>query len=139
MPTGILIVMFFVPMTGLAMASVDPVEEANAAGISNFMRTLAGSFATSLIQGEWSNATRTNNSEIANPMPNGQVAIDPLSARGFSGDSARTMLSYVVGGQSVMLATLDLYGVIALCLGGAAAIIWLVPKPKGPIDTSGAH
>ena len=47
--------------------------------------------------------------------------------------------SMVVEGQSVMLATLNMFGVIALCLGFAATIIWLVPKPKGPIDTSGAH
>jgi MFS transporter, DHA2 family, multidrug resistance protein len=38
-----------------------------------------------------------------------------------------------------MLATLNMFGVIAVCLGAAAAIIWLVPKPDGPIDTSGAH
>ena len=38
-----------------------------------------------------------------------------------------------------MLATLNMFGVIAICLGFAATIIWLVPKPKGPIDTSGAH
>ena len=31
------------------------------------------------------------------------------------------------------------FGVIAVCLGFSAMIIWLVPKPKGPIDTSGAH
>ncbi len=49
------------------------------------------------------------------------------------------MLSQVIEGQSVMLATLDMFGLIAVCLGGAAMIIWLVPKPKGPIDTSGAH
>ena len=48
--TGVFMVMFFVPVTGLAMASVEPDEQANAAGISNFMRTLAGAFATSLIQ-----------------------------------------------------------------------------------------
>ena len=36
-------------------------------------------------------------------------------------------------------ATLNMFGVIAICLGFAATIIWLVPKPKGPIDTSGAH
>ncbi|MGZ8329010.1 MAG: DHA2 family efflux MFS transporter permease subunit, partial [Allosphingosinicella sp.] len=48
--TGVFMVMFFIPVTGLAMASVEPEEQANAAGISNFMRTLAGAFATSLIQ-----------------------------------------------------------------------------------------
>lgn len=137
--TGVFMVMFFVPVTGLAMASVEPDEQANAAGISNFMRTLAGAFATSLIQSEWSNATRTNNTEIANAMPNGQAAIEAMTAQGASSESARTMLSYIVEGQSVMLATLNMFGVIAVCLGIAAAIIWLVPKPRGPIDTSGAH
>jgi DHA2 family multidrug resistance protein len=137
--TGVFMVMFFVPVTGLAMASVNPDEQANAAGLSNFMRTLAGAFATSLIQSGWSDATRSNNTEIANAMPHGQAAVDAMIAQGVPVESARTMLSYVVEGQSVMLATLDMFGVIAVSLGIAAAIIWLVPKPKGPIDTSGAH
>lgn len=137
--TGVFMVMFFVPVTGLAMASVEPEEQANAAGLSNFMRTLAGAFATSLIQSEWSNATRVNNTEIANSMIHGQVAVDTMTVQGVPAESARTMLSYVVEGQSVMLATLDMFGVIAVALGISAAIIWLVPKPKGPIDTSGAH
>jgi len=137
--TGVFMVMFFVPVTGLAMASVKPEEQANAAGLSNFMRTLAGAFATSLIQSRWSDATRVNNTEIANSMVHGQGAVDAMTAQGVPVESARAMLSYVVEGQSVMLATLNMFGVIAVCLGIAAAIIWLVPKPKGPIDTSGAH
>ena len=32
-------------------------------------------------------------------------------------------------GLSIMLATLNMFGVIAICLGAAAMIIWLVPKP----------
>ena len=137
--TGPFMVMFFVPVTGLAMASVRPEEQANAAGLSNFMRTLAGAFATSLIQSRWSDATRLNSTEIASAMPNGQAAIDAMTAEGVPVESARTMLSTIVDGQSVMLATLDMFGLIAVCLGFAAALIWLVPKPKGPIDTSGAH
>lgn len=137
--TGVFMVMFFIPVTGLAMASVEPEEQANAAGISNFMRTLAGAFATSLIQSRWSDATRANNTEIANAMPNGQQAVDAMTAQGVPVEAARTMLSQLVEGQSVMLATLNMFGVIAVCLGFAAALIWLVPKPRGPIDTSGAH
>ncbi|HEY5721737.1 MAG TPA: DHA2 family efflux MFS transporter permease subunit [Allosphingosinicella sp.] len=137
--TGVFMVMFFVPVTGLAMASVEPEEQANAAGLSNFMRTLAGAFATSLIQSRWSDATRANNTEIANAMPHGQQAIDAMTAQGVPAESAPAMLSMLVEGQSVMLATLNMFGLIAVSLGVAAAIIWLVPKPKGPIDTSGAH
>jgi DHA2 family multidrug resistance protein len=49
------------------------------------------------------------------------------------------MLSFVGGGRSVVRASLGLFGVVAVTLGVAAALIWLVPRPKGPIDTSGAH
>jgi DHA2 family multidrug resistance protein len=137
--TGPFMVMLFVPVTGLAMASVEHEEQANAAGLSNFMRTLAGAFATSLIQSGWSNATRANNTEIVNAMPHGHAAVDAMTAQGITTDSATAMLSQLVEGQSVMLATLNMFGVIAICLGFAATLIWLVPKPKGPIDTSGAH
>lgn len=38
-----------------------------------------------------------------------------------------------------MLATLNMFAAIAVCFAFAAALIWLAPKPQGPIDTSGAH
>ena len=137
--TGVFMVMFFVPVTGLAMASVDPDEQANAAGLSNFMRTLAGAFATSLIQSGWSNATRFNQTELAGAMTNGRPLLETADAAGMPHDASVNLLSMAVEGQSVMLATLNMFGLIAVCLGFSAMIIWLVPKPKGPIDTSGAH
>jgi DHA2 family multidrug resistance protein len=121
------------------MASVDHDEQANAAGLSNFMRTLAGAFATSLIQSGWSNATRRNEGELVNAMQHGKAAVDAMVAQGIPLENARALLWQVIDGQAVMLATLNMFGVIAICLGIAAGIIWLVPKPKGPIDTSGAH
>ena len=132
-------VMFFVPVTGLAMASVDPHEQANAAGLSNFMRTLAGAFATSMVQTGWSNAARQNQTELAGAMRNGQETLNAMVAQGTPHDTAVTLLSGMVESQSVTLATLNMFAAIAICLGVAAGIIWLSPKPQGPIDTSGAH
>ncbi len=137
--TGVFMVMFFVPVTGLAMASVDPSEQANAAGMSNFMRTLAGAFATSLVQTGWSNAMRENQTELTGAMHNDRVALDTLTGAGASPNLATTALTGVVEHQSIMLATLNMFAVIAVCFFFAAGIIWLAPKPKGPIDTSGAH
>jgi DHA2 family multidrug resistance protein len=137
--TGPCMVMFFVPVTGLAMAAVNSEEQANAAGISNFMRTLAGAFATSLVQTGWSNAVRRNETELAGAMTHGQAVVDGITALGVPHDTATALFSGLVEQQSVMLATLNMFAVIALCFLGAAALIWLSPKPKGPIDTSGAH
>ncbi len=137
--TGPFMVMFFVPVTGLAMASVEHDEQANAAGLSNFMRTLAGAFATSLIQTGWSNAARDNQTELAGVLHFGQDLVDRMTSLGASRDQATEMLAHLVEGQSVMLATLNMFAVIAICFGFAATLIWIAPKPQGPIDTSGAH
>jgi DHA2 family multidrug resistance protein len=137
--TGPFMVMFFVPATGLAMASVEEHEQANAAGLSNFMRTLAGAFATSLVQTGWSNAARTNQTEIVGAMIHDRAVIDGMVAAGTSPDVAVASLARIVEGQSVMLATLDTFATITIVFLFAATLIWMAPKPGGPIDTSGGH
>jgi DHA2 family multidrug resistance protein len=137
--TGPFMVMFFVPTTGLAMASVAPGEEANAAGVSNFMRTLAGAFATSLVQTAWANEARRTQTALAGAMPMGSSTIETMVNGGQSHASAVASLDSMVQSQSVMLATVHVFGMIAACSVFAAMLIWLAPRPKGPIDTSGGH
>jgi DHA2 family multidrug resistance protein len=137
--TGPFTVMFFVPTTGLAMASVAPGEEANAAGVSNFMRTLAGAFATSLVQTAWANDARRTQTALAGAMPMGSATIDRLVGGGQSHDGAVASLDSLVQSQSVMLATVHVFGMIAAVSAFAAMLIWLAPRPAGPIDTGGGH
>jgi DHA2 family multidrug resistance protein len=136
---GPLMVMFFIPVTGLAIASVSPEEQAEAAGISNFMRTLAGAFATSIFQTRWANAARENQTELAGAMTQGQATLDGMMASGMSHQSATASLTQIVEGQSVMLATLNTFAAVAIVFFFAATLIWMAPRPKGPIDTSGGH
>ncbi|WP_334184595.1 DHA2 family efflux MFS transporter permease subunit [Novosphingobium sp.] len=136
--TGPFMVMLFVPVSGIAIASVDPQEQVNAAGLASFMRTMGGAIATSVVQTGWSDAARENQTELAGAMQNGQAAIDSLS-NSMSTDAATATLTNIVEAQSVMLATLDMFAAITLCFALAATVIWLSPKPKGPIDTSGGH
>lgn len=137
--TGPFMVMFFVPVTGLAIASVSPEEQANAAGLSNFMRTLAGAFATSLVQTGWANSARVNQTELVSAMHNSDRVIAGMIEGGASPEVAVASLSRIVEHQSVLLATLDMFAVITVVFVLAALLPWLAPKPKGPIDTSGAH
>jgi DHA2 family multidrug resistance protein len=136
---GPFMVMFFLPLSGLVVASVDPDEQANAAGLSNFMRTLGGAFATSLVQTGWSDAARTSQTELAGAMVHGAPVIAQFEAGGSSHAAAVALLSTIVEGQSVMLATLKIFGVVAIMFFGSAILIWLAPRPKGPIDASAAH
>jgi DHA2 family multidrug resistance protein len=50
-----------------------------------------------------------------------------------------SVLTSIVEGQSVMLATLRVFGAVTLIFFFAAGLIWIAPKPKGPIDNSAAH
>lgn len=137
--TGPFLMMLFIPITGLCIASVDPHEQTDAAGLSNFLRTLATAFAASLVQTGWANAARVNQSELAGAMPQGASTIEAMVTSGLSREAATTLLANIVESQSVMLATLNMFGAIALCLAFSGALIWLAPKPKGPINTSGGH
>src|SRR3546814_4840620 len=83
--------------------------------MSNFLRTQAGSFATSLVQTRWANATRENQTELAGAMHQGQSTLDGMIAGGASPESARVMLTNIVEGQSVMLATLNTFAAIVMC------------------------
>jgi len=137
--SGVVMVMFFVPVTGLAMASVEHHEAANAAGLSNFMRTLAGAFATALVQTGWYNAIRKNQTELANGMTHGHAAMEGMVAAGVDPEQARQGVNMLVESQSTMLATLNVFSVIALIFFFSATLIWIAPRPKGPIDTTAAH
>lgn len=137
--TGVFLMMFIIPVTGLCMASVDPDEQEDSAGISNFMRVLGGAFATSLVQTGWTNAARQNQAELTGAMTQGQATLDGMMASGAPPEAARTLLAGLLEGQSYMLATLNVFAAIAICFAFAATLIWFVPKPKGPINTSGGH
>ena len=54
---GVGMPMYYVPLTGLAMGSVKEEETASAAGLMNFVRTISGAIATSLVTTSWQNRT----------------------------------------------------------------------------------
>ena len=50
---GVGLPFFFVPLTALALGSVEEHETASAAGLQNFLRTLSGAVATSMVTTIW--------------------------------------------------------------------------------------
>jgi len=136
---GPCMVMFFIPLSGLTVSSVAPEEQANAAGLANFMRTLGGAFATSLVQTLWSDAGRRSQSELAGAMVHGSRTVDAFEAGGMSHSGAVAMLDQIVQTQSTMLATLKVFGMVTLVFFGSGMLIWVAPKPKGPIALGGGH
>lgn len=130
---------FFIPSTAAALASVDEAETNSAAGLMNFMRTLSGAIATSMVTSYWEDEITRNRAELVGVIDPAQITYNQLIAQGMSDAQATVVLERMVTEQSVMLATNELMLVVALILIFSAFVIWLVPKPTRTIDPSAAH
>ena len=56
---------FFVPLTALALGSVEEVQTAFGAGLMNFLRTLSGAIATSIVTTFWENDSSAEHAELS--------------------------------------------------------------------------
>jgi len=130
---------FFIPSTAAALASVDEAETNSAAGLMNFMRTLAGAIATSIVTSYWEDEITRNRAELVGVIDPGQITYNQLIDQGMPEPQALLVLERMLTEQSVMLATNELMLVVALMLIFSAFLIWLVPKPTRTIDASASH
>jgi len=129
---------FFVPLTALALGSVEEHETASAAGLLNFLRTLSGAFGTSIVQTAWESGTTAQRAELVGVVDRSGETLDTLLGYGLGTDAARVGIERAVEAQSVMLATNHLMGWIALAFAAAAFFVWLAPKPARSISPAQA-
>jgi DHA2 family multidrug resistance protein len=129
---------FFVPLTALALGSVEEPETASAAGLQNFLRTLSSAVATSLVTTVWEDQTSYRHEELAGLLDRSGEAAGALSRSGMSADAVRSTLDALVQGQSVMLATNQLMAGVALLFVASAFVIWLARRPTRTVDMSQA-
>jgi DHA2 family multidrug resistance protein len=129
---------FFVPATAIALGSVDEREMASAAGLQNFLRTLSGAFATSIVQTVWENHTSVRHAELAGYVDRTGETTRALQGSGMTPDAVLNSLDRMLTSQSVMLATNEVMGVVALVCLASALFIWLAPRPARAVDMSQA-
>ncbi len=136
--SGIGLPFFFVPLTALSLGSVKPHEMASAAGLQNFLRTLSGAVATSLVTTAWEDRTTLNHSELASVADQQGQAMHTLQASGMSFDQALSSLDRLVTGQAVTIATNQIMALVTIAFFVAAAVIWLAPKPARAVSMAEA-
>jgi DHA2 family multidrug resistance protein len=136
---GIGMPFFFIPLTTMALAAVDPEETASAAGLMSFLRTLSAAFGTSIAATIWDDRARIDRSHLVDVLNGSAQTVDQLRAAGLSEEQARAMIERLVDQQSVMLATNHIFALAAILFACGAAIVWLVPKPKRQVDPGAVH
>lgn len=134
---GVGMPMYYIPITGLAMGSVDENETASAAGLMNFVRTISGAFATSLVTTFWQNKSYIAHDQLASIVdPTSELGNLIASAPQMAGQAARELFNTMVMGQSLLLATNDLMIVIAIVFFVSAFAIALAPKATRTVDAA---
>ncbi|HEY9024768.1 MAG TPA: DHA2 family efflux MFS transporter permease subunit [Burkholderiaceae bacterium] len=129
---------FFVPVTSLVLGSVEPSEMASGAGLQNFIRTLAGAVATSIVTTNWETRTSAIHADIVGSLDRGGDAAGAFASAGLTPEAVRNALDMLLQSQSVMVATNQVMAVVALGFAVSAAFIWLAPRPTHAVDMTQA-
>ncbi|MBW8754425.1 MAG: DHA2 family efflux MFS transporter permease subunit [Sphingomonadales bacterium] len=126
---GLAMPFFMIPLTSVSLAAVKPEEVPSAAGLQNFLRTMAIAVSTSLALTAMGDAQRVSRSEIVGKLQP-DATVGALSRAGMSAEQGRQTIANMVEQQATMLAVDHTFWITALVLFFAAALVWVSPRPK---------
>jgi MFS transporter, DHA2 family, multidrug resistance protein len=127
---GLAMPFFFIPTTQISLASVLPSETASAAGLQNFLRTLSAAFCGALTTTMWDNAASRNHVNMAGSLNDPNGVQNTLTKLGMTSQQALNQIEGLIQGQAVMLATDQMFLIMAIAFVFAACVVWLAPKPN---------
>jgi DHA2 family multidrug resistance protein len=130
---GIGITCFFIPIISILMSGLPPTSLANAAGLSNFLRILGGSFGTSIFVAIWDHQEKIHQSKLVETLTvtNSHLAevIHHLQTIGLSNVSSYGVIMNQVIHQAYMLATNDIFWLSAILFFCLVIFIWFSKPP----------
>ena len=128
--------LFFLPIMGIATASVNKDEIASAAGLFNFARTMSLAFGSATGIAVWGGMTKVNHAELVGAL--NTDAVTRVTSQDLSLQQA-AIIDSLVQNESVLLAVGNYCLLLGIACGAAALLIWLVPRPDGPLEALPAH
>ncbi len=130
---GIGVACFFVPMTTITLSNISTDRLASAAGLSNFLRTLAGAIGTAVSTTFWENNAIYHHARLSESITpysaNTQAFMDKLAQLGITGQAAYGSLEQILVQQAYMMSTNDFFWILYICFLALAALVWIT-KPK---------
>jgi DHA2 family multidrug resistance protein len=106
--------------------------------LQNFVRTMATAIATSLVLTSWGDAQRVSRNELAAGLqPDATQSL--LSGIGLGAEQVRQTISNLVEKEAIVVAVDHVFFISGIILCVAGIVVWIAPRPTGPVDTSAAH
>jgi MFS transporter, DHA2 family, multidrug resistance protein len=127
-------VMFFLPLTALALRGMTPEKMPGATGLQNFLRYMGGAVGASLAVTLWDDRAKLHRAQLAEHLTRGDpdtgAALGALRAQGFSADQSLAQLDHLLDAQARMLSTVDLFWLSGVLFLALAALVWLANPPR---------
>ena len=132
---GIAMSIFFIALLTIILDGVPPAQIPAASGLSNFLRIIAGSFATSITTTFWDNHAALHQTRLAETSsiydPSLTEAINQLTATGLNQHQAIAVLNHELGNQAHLMSALDFFWIAGWLCWGIAALVLLTRRPQG--------
>jgi DHA2 family multidrug resistance protein len=130
---GLGVPMFFLTLNQIVMSEIKPHEYASAAGLANFLRTIAGSITTATTVWLWNDRTDFHHTVLTEHIrpgsPGWQQTQQALGSLGVPDTGALAYAENVITRQAMTLGVNDVYmlfGCLLLCL---IPILWFARPP----------
>ena len=126
---------FFLPLNQIIMAGVVSNDLASASGVSNFMRTMAGSFSTAITVWIWNRRTDYHHAVLTEHINNSSQAWVQyrahLGSHGISGVGASAYVDQLISNQASTLGVNDVFHLLGLIYLLLIPLVWLARPPFG--------
>jgi DHA2 family multidrug resistance protein len=132
---GVAVAMFFAPLVSINVGGIAPERMASATGTQNFLRTMCGSFGTSLAVALWTRRESVHRAQLSEHIsvyspPTAEIS-GRLDAAGMPPDQIHAVLERILAGQANMLATNDVFWLCAWLMIVLIPVIWFARPPFG--------
>lgn len=130
---GIGVACFFVPVNSIVVSGLPTSRLAAASGLSNFFRTLAGSFATAIVVTMWDRRAQMHEAVFSeHTVATGaatQEYLGKLAQNGISGNGAYAYMQQMMHAQAVQLATSEMFWGFSILFILLIGVLWFAKPP----------
>ena len=127
-------VMFFLPLTALALAGLPRERIPAATGLNNFMRFTFGAFGASAGITLWDDRTSLHRAQLVEHVTpydaQATAALDALQLGGLSPEQGLGQLERMVDAQARMMATNDIFWLSGVLFIVLAAMVWIARRAR---------
>lgn len=140
---GLGLALFFLPLNQIVMSGLPGPLIASAAGLSNFVRTFAGSVSTAVCVFYWNDRSEHHYAQLTQHVsPDSLAWIDyqaRLAQQGITGDAAYAATSRMINTQAMTMGANDIFFLLAILFLALVPLVWLAKPPFRAVGTGGAH